>query len=111
MGVGGNLVAAITAGEYFEVTSCQEVYSSPQDECKELLVSGNAQKMKTVMLETDKGKVFVEHGSPEKDIYVPFGYKLLSCYCDQPECLAQTPTRVQRVITIRGKGLVVITKY
>jgi hypothetical protein len=34
--------------------------------------------------------LYFHHGLPEVDVEVPPGYKLVSCYCDQPECLIAT---------------------
>ena len=42
--------------------------------------------------EKRKVKVLIAHGTLGKKIpNVPAGHKLISCYCDQPECLIDTP--------------------
>jgi hypothetical protein len=50
---------------------------------------------KGVSLTTNKGKLWIEHGAPYKDIKVPQDHKLWSCYCHQKECVQYTPKDLQ----------------
>ena len=43
-------------------------------------------------------KLIVEHGLPNQKINnIPKGYKLISCFCSQEQCLIQSPTKSQLI--------------
>lgn len=43
-------------------------------------------------------QLVVEHGLPKQKINnIPKGYKLISCFCSQEQCLIQSPTKSQLI--------------
>jgi hypothetical protein len=45
----------------------------------------------TVLTSKGEEKWQVTHGLPGEDYQVKEGYRLVSCFCDQPECRVQSP--------------------
>ena len=55
-------------------------------------------KLTGVILETDKGTVYVEHGFPFEYTPVPANAILLTCFCSQLECRVPTPAQEQAIL-------------
>lgn len=89
---------------FFTPTSCKD--DSDGADCNIMLTPGIGAallfpQMGRVYLEGEVGMVkrrkvrlVLEHGTKGKKVpNVPAGHKLVSCFCNQPECLIHTPSK------------------
>ena len=63
---------------------------------------------KGVSLTTDKGQLWIAHGNPDTTLSVPANHKMVSCYCNQEQCIVRTPKHPQYVVLI-GRTISVYT--
>ena len=53
-------------------------------------------------IETELGGIYIEHGDKNSKwaLNVPTGYKMISCYCSQPECIIKNDN-VEQVLDVQ----------
>jgi hypothetical protein len=79
-------------GTWFRIDSCVE------GDCGFFFTS---EKEETVVFQTDKGLLQIEHGSKDQyHIIKRKGSVLISCHCNQEECVQYTPNELQKTIIL-----------